>query len=70
MKTNATLSPKFQIAIPKAVRDRLRLKPGQKFVVIPKGDGVLILPEPEVDDLVGLTRGADTGDYRDRRDRF
>ena len=29
-----TLSPKFQVVIPKAIRDKLRLKPGQKIQAI------------------------------------
>jgi AbrB family looped-hinge helix DNA binding protein len=70
MSATATLSPKFQISIPKEVRERFHWRAGQKFVVIPKGEGVLLLPAPEAKDLIGLTRGADTSDYRDRNDRY
>ncbi len=70
MSATTTLSPKFQISIPKEVRERFKWRAGQKFVVIPKSGGVLLMPEPESKDLVGLTRGADTSDYRDRRDRY
>ena len=42
--TTATLSSKFQISIPKAVRDQQRWQAGQEFVFIPKGKGVLVMP--------------------------
>ncbi len=39
MTTTATLSSKFQISIPKAVREEANWKAGQEFVFIPKGKG-------------------------------
>ena len=41
----ATLSSKGQATIPKAVRERLRLKPGDRFKFFFHPDGVLILPK-------------------------
>ncbi|MDQ2140388.1 AbrB/MazE/SpoVT family DNA-binding domain-containing protein [Alcaligenaceae bacterium A4P071] len=70
MSSTATLSSKFQISIPKAVREQQHWSAGQEFVFIPKGDGVLLMPVPELDDLAGIARGADRADYRDRKDRF
>ena len=70
MSDTATLSEKFQISIPKAVRDAQRWKAGQRFVFIPKGTGVLLVPAPEKHELAGIAAGADTTDYRDRDDRY
>ncbi|MBU2843943.1 AbrB/MazE/SpoVT family DNA-binding domain-containing protein [Acidithiobacillus thiooxidans] len=70
MKVTATLSSKFQISIPKALRDEQHWKAGQEFVFIPKGKGVLVLPVPEKEQLVGLAKGAHIVDWRDRQDRF
>lgn len=70
MSDTATLSSKFQISIPKAVRDAQNWKAGQEFVFIPKGSGVLLVPVPERDELFGLAKGAKAEDIRDRRDRF
>jgi hypothetical protein len=39
------------------------------FAFIPKGEGLLLVPVPERDDLAGLARGADPEGYRDRDDR-
>lgn len=66
----ATLSTKFQISIPKEVRDQQHWSAGQEFVFIPKGKGVLLMPVPELNDLRGLAKGANPGNYRDRNDRF
>jgi AbrB family looped-hinge helix DNA binding protein len=69
MADTATLSSKFQISIPKAVREARGWEAGQEFVFIPKGSGVLLVPVPRLEDLRGIARGADPSAYRDRRDR-
>lgn len=70
MADTATLSTKFQISIPKGVRDAQHWRAGQEFVFIPKGKGVLVIPVPRLDDLRGLAKGANVEDYRDRKDRY
>ncbi|MFT3803898.1 MAG: AbrB/MazE/SpoVT family DNA-binding domain-containing protein [Burkholderiaceae bacterium] len=70
MAATATLSSKFQISIPKAVREEQRWKAGQEFVFIPKGKGVLVMPVPELEDLAGMAVGARADGYRDRSDRY
>ncbi|MGH8192267.1 MAG: AbrB/MazE/SpoVT family DNA-binding domain-containing protein [Rhodanobacteraceae bacterium] len=69
MPSIATLSSKFQISIPKAVREKQHWKAGQEFVFIPKDKGVLVMPVPDWKQLAGIARGAKTGGYRDRSDR-
>ena len=69
MAATATLSSKFQISIPKAVREEQHWQSGQEFVFIPKGKGVMLMPVPALDQLVGLAKGASTGNVRDRKDR-
>ena len=70
MTSTATLSSKFQISIPKAVRDEVRWEAGQEFVFIPKGKGVLVMPVPEFAELAGIAKGARKEGYRDRKDRY
>ena len=70
MSAIATVSSKFQISIPKEVRDHLALRPGQKVAFIAKPEGFLIVPVPKREDLAGIARGANTEGYRDRNDRF
>ncbi|MDB5651992.1 MAG: AbrB family transcriptional regulator [Hyphomicrobiales bacterium] len=69
MTATTTLSSKFQISIPKEVRDSKEWQAGQEFVFIPKGKGVLVMPVPKAEDLAGIARGAKNLDYRDRKDR-
>ena len=69
MPETATLSSKYQISIPKAVRAAQHWEAGLTFAFIPKGTGVLLVPIPKRDDLKGLARGASPSDYRDRTDR-
>jgi AbrB family looped-hinge helix DNA binding protein len=66
----ATLTTKFQIAIPKSIRAARNWQAGQVFAFIPKGEGVLLVPVPKREELLGLARGADPEGYRDRTDRF
>jgi len=69
MAETATLSSKFQISIPKAVRDERHWRAGQEFAFLPKGTGVLLVPVPDQKELAGLARGAETASYRERDDR-
>ena len=70
MPATATLSSKYQISIPKAVREEQHWESGQEFVFIPKGKGVLVIPVPDLDQLSGIAAGARSETYRDREDRF
>lgn len=70
MPATATLSSKFQISIPKPVRETQHWAAGQAFVFIPKGKGVLLMPVPRAEDLAGIAAGAQPDGYRDRDDRF
>ena len=65
-----TLSSKFQISVPKAVREAHDWRPGQRFAFLPKGGGVVLAPVAEPDELAGIAKGANGEDYRDRDDRY
>lgn len=69
MPETATLSSKFQISIPKAIRTAQHWSAGLTIAFIPKGTGVLLVPVPEWKALRGLAKGACAEDYRDRSDR-
>ena len=70
MSTTATLSSKFQISIPKAIRAAQHWEAGLTFAFIPKGTGVLLVPVPDRKALEGIARTASNKGYRDRSDRF
>lgn len=67
--TTATISSKFQIAVPKEAREKLHLKSGQKMAVIVKGSGLHYIPVPSLEDLKGFLKGMNTDDLREERDR-
>ena len=50
----ATLSSKGQATIPKAVRERLKIKPGDRFKFFFHPDGVIILPKISTAKLKGM----------------
>jgi len=69
MVETATLSAKFQISIPKAIRIAQHWEAGMTFALIPKGTGVLLVPVPKRETLKDLARGASAVNYRDRSNR-
>jgi AbrB family looped-hinge helix DNA binding protein len=70
MAAASKLSSKYQVSIPKAVRERMAWRPGQKIAFIARAYGVLMVPIPEREDLAGMARGSNPEGYRDRNDRF
>ena len=70
MSNTATLSSKFKISIPKELRETMHWSAGQEFVFLPKGDGLLVMPVPELNQLRGIAKCANVDKYRDRKDRF
>lgn len=65
----ATLSSKFQISIPKEIRDSMNFKPGQKLAFLCIGKSVKLVPQMRLEDLFGIGKGANTSGYRDRDTR-
>jgi len=64
--TRTTLSPKFQIVIPKAVRSSLKLKPGTIFHVIEHDGHIELLPVRTAREMRGFLSGIDTSVPRDK----
>ena len=55
-----TISPKFQVVIPKEIRERLRLSPGQKIQAIVYGNRIELIPVRPVVEMRGFLKGIDT----------
>ena len=74
---SAKLSSKFQLSIPKAIRESLHLKAGQQFTIITRGKIIEMVPIISVTDARGSfsdcgeynSDGSDSNSYRDRQDR-
>ncbi len=65
------VSPKFQVVIPKKVREDLKLEPGQELHIYIL-DGIIHLHPPRsIEDLRGAAKGIKwKEDYRDHDERF
>jgi len=66
--TIVTVSPKFQIVIPRPIRDRLRLRPGQKILVVEYDGRLELIPERDIEELRGFLKGINT-DFEREDDR-
>ncbi len=64
-----TISPKYQVVIPKEVREKLHLKSGQKMTVVLKGGVVYLIPEKPLQSFRGFLKGMDTKDIREDEER-
>lgn len=66
----ATLSSKFQLAIPKVIRDLLKLQSGQQFYVLAKSKTIELVPLRSLNEIRGILKGVNVENYRDRQGRF
>ena len=55
-----TLSPRFQVVIPREIREQLGLQPGQKFQAVRYGSHIELIPLRPMSELRGTLRGMDT----------
>jgi AbrB family looped-hinge helix DNA binding protein len=55
-----TISPKFQVVIPKPIREKLSLSPGQKIQAIVYGDRIELVPIRPVKEMRGFLKGINT----------
>ena len=55
-----TISPKYQVVIPKRIRERLRLEVGQKVQAVEYGDRIELIPIRPARELRGFLEGLDT----------
>jgi AbrB family looped-hinge helix DNA binding protein len=55
-----TISPKFQVVIPKAIRELLKLRPGQKVHAIVYDNRIELIPVQPLGKLRGFVQGIDT----------
>ncbi len=59
------ISSKYQIVIPKEIRERLGLKPGQKVHVLMFKGRATIVPVRPLEELRGMAKGVDISGYRE-----
>jgi AbrB family looped-hinge helix DNA binding protein len=60
-----TVSPKYQVVIPKNIRDALQLRPGQKMKVIEYNGRIELIPDRDISELRGFLKGINTDFIRE-----
>lgn len=64
----ATISSKYQLVIPKKIREAIDLRPGERLGFVLHGRSLHIVPIADLALLHGLLAGADPAGIRDRSD--
>ena len=62
---SVTVSPKYQVVIPKTVRETLNVRPGQKLQVIEYAGRIELVPECDIRELRGFIKGINTAFSRE-----
>jgi len=55
-----TVSPKYQVVIPKIIRDALHLRPGQKMKILEYDGRIELIPDRDISELKGFLKGINT----------
>jgi len=64
-----TVSPKFQVVIPKDVRSKMGIKSGEKLQIINYDDRIELVRAKPVDETRGFLKGLDSSFEREREER-
>lgn len=64
-----TVSPKYQVVIPLAVRKRMHIRPGERFQVVSFDDRIELVPVRPMREMKGFLKGFDPSFQRDEDDR-
>ena len=67
--TYTSVSTKYQVVIPKEIRDRIEIRPGQKFIVWEKGGVISLIPLLKFKEMEGYFKGIDLSDIREETER-
>jgi len=61
-----TVPPKFQVVIPRHLRESMHLRPGQKLQVVEYQGRIELIPDREISDLRGFVKGINTDFEREK----
>jgi AbrB family looped-hinge helix DNA binding protein len=65
----ATISSKYQVVIPREIREQFGLKPGQKVLFIPYKKSLRVVIIPPIEEAHGFLEGIDTNFEREDEER-
>ena len=64
--STVTVSPKFQVVIPKNIRDMMGIVSGQKIEIVAYQDRIELIPIQPMKKLRGFLKGIDTAVTREK----
>jgi AbrB family looped-hinge helix DNA binding protein len=64
-----TISSKFQVVIPREIRDKFHLKPGQKLMFISYNNTLRVIIVPPIEEAYGFLPGIETDVPREEDER-
>jgi AbrB family looped-hinge helix DNA binding protein len=64
-----TISSKFQMVIPRAIREKWNIKPGQKVRLIVYGNHLEVVPVRDIREARGFLKGMSSAVEREEDDR-
>lgn len=64
--TSVTVSPKYQVVIPKSVRESMGIVSGQKIQVLTYKNRIELIPIQPMKKMRGFLKGINTGVKRDK----
>jgi len=65
-----TVSSKYQVVIPRELRERLKIRKGQKMLMLAIGNRIELVPDRDISEMKGIFPGLSTDGIRDEEDRF
>ena len=68
--SSVKVSPKYQVVIPKEVREQVALRKGSRLLVVVKGGIITLIPDRPLKSLRGFARGVTLGEIREKKDRL
>ena len=63
-----TISSKYQVVIPREIREQFDLKPGQKLAFIPYNGTLRVVIVPSIEEARGMLKGMNTDELREEVD--
>ncbi len=66
---SVTVSPKYQVVIPKTVREALKLHPGQKMQIVEYAGRIELIPVRDIKELRGFLKGINT-EFKREKDKI
>lgn len=62
------VSSKFQVVIPRKIREKFNVKPGQRVMFIPYQKSLRLVIVPPIEEAYGMLAGMNTDDIREEVD--